>query len=91
MAAVVPKKGVTTYSLAELQRFVLEVGRTNGILQTDQEAAIKLLAKQAAIQLSMTPGLSTYLLFQLSRGGREMASRTMGSCEDYEGSHQAEL
>ena len=58
MAAVVPKKGANNYALAELRRFVLEAGRSRGVLQTDQEPAIKVLARQAALQLSMTTRLA---------------------------------
>jgi len=54
MAAVVPKKGVNNYALAELRRFILEAGRSRGVLQTVQEPATKVLARQAALQLSMT-------------------------------------
>ena len=45
LSVVVPSKGRTPYSQAELRRFVLEVGRTFGVLQTDPEPALKSLAE----------------------------------------------
>ena len=39
-------------------RFVLEVGRSQGVLQTDQEPAIRALAREAATKLGMTTRLS---------------------------------
>ena len=57
-SCVVKEKGSNDYALNELQRFILEVGRSQGILQSDQEPAIKLLCRDAAIKLGVTSRLS---------------------------------
>ena len=44
LSVVVPRKGQSVYAQAELGRFVLETGRTFGILQSDPEPALKQLA-----------------------------------------------
>ena len=44
LSVVIPTKARTPYSQAELRRFVLETGRTFGILQCDPEPALKALA-----------------------------------------------
>ena len=44
-STVVESKGVKDYSVAELRRFILEVGRTNATLQTDNEPSITALAR----------------------------------------------
>ena len=41
LSVVVPQKGQSVYAQAELRRFVLETGRTFGILQSDPEPALK--------------------------------------------------
>ena len=41
LAVVIPTKSRTTCSQAELRRFVLETGRTFGILQCDPEPALR--------------------------------------------------
>ena len=46
MAIVLPAKGsVEKYAVAELRRFVFEIGRTFGIIQYDKENALKVIAK----------------------------------------------
>ena len=46
MAVVLPAKGsVEKYAVAELRRFVFEIGRTFGIIQYDKENALKVIAK----------------------------------------------
>ena len=44
LSVVIPTKARTPYSQAELRRFVLDTGRTFGILQCDPEPALKALA-----------------------------------------------
>ena len=44
LSVVIPTKARTPYSQAELRRFVLETGRTFGILHCDPEPALKALA-----------------------------------------------
>ena len=44
LSVVIPTKARAPYSQAELRRFVLETGRTFGILQCDPEPALKALA-----------------------------------------------
>lgn len=41
----VPQKGAIDYPIAELHRFVMECGRSQGVLQTDQEAFIRALIR----------------------------------------------
>ena len=46
MAIVLPSKGsVEKYAVAELRRFVFEIGRTFGIVQYDKENSLKVIAK----------------------------------------------
>ena len=45
LSVVIPTKARTPYSNAELRRFVLETGRTFGILQCDPEPALKAIAE----------------------------------------------
>ena len=45
MSLSVPTKSRTTYSQAELRRFVLETGRTFGVLQSDPEPALRNIAE----------------------------------------------
>ncbi|CAE7248181.1 unnamed protein product [Symbiodinium microadriaticum] len=46
MAVVLPAKGsIEKYAVAELRRFVFEVGRTFGIVQYDKESSLKSIAK----------------------------------------------
>ncbi|CAE7376815.1 unnamed protein product [Symbiodinium natans] len=45
LSVVIPTKARTPYSHAELRRFVLETGRTFGILQCDPEPALKAIAE----------------------------------------------
>ena len=45
MVVVLPSKGsVEKYAVAELRKFVLEIGRTFGIVQYDKEAPLKTMA-----------------------------------------------
>ncbi|CAE7220981.1 RE1 [Symbiodinium natans] len=45
LSVVIPTKARTPYSHTELRRFVLETGRTFGILQCDPEPALKAIAE----------------------------------------------
>ena len=45
LACVVPSKGRIVYAQAELRKFVLEIGRTFGIVQCDPEASLKALVE----------------------------------------------
>ena len=45
LSVVIPTKARTTYSQAELRRFVLETGRTFGVLQCDPEPALLNIAE----------------------------------------------
>ena len=51
LSVVVPQKGQSVYAQAGLRRFVLETGRTFGILQSDPEPALKLLDQTVAGQV----------------------------------------
>ena len=51
-ATVVPHKGINSYAITEAKRFLYDVGRTNAILQTDDETSIKALTKELARQIS---------------------------------------
>ena len=46
LSRVVPSKGRSVYAQAELRRFVLETGRTFGILQIDPEPSLKALVAE---------------------------------------------
>ena len=46
MAIVLPAKcSIEKYAVAELRRFVFEIGRTSGIVQYDKENSLKVIAK----------------------------------------------
>lgn len=45
MACVVPSKSVNRYALTEFERFVFETGRTQAVIQCDDESSIKALAR----------------------------------------------
>ena len=46
MAIVLPAKGsIEKYAVAELRRFVFEIGRTSGIVQYNKEISLKVIAK----------------------------------------------
>jgi len=57
-SAIVKCKGVDDYALKELQRFILESGRSGGILQSDQETSIRALCREVALKSNMTARLS---------------------------------
>ena len=57
-SCIVKEKGSSDYAINELQRFVLEVARSQGVLQSDQEPAIKLLCRDVATKIGMTTRLS---------------------------------
>ena len=50
-ATIVPHKCVSSYAIAEANIFLYEVGRTNAILQTDDETSTKALTKELARQI----------------------------------------
>ena len=51
MSSVVKSKGSIEYAFNELRRFVEELGRSHGIVQSDQEASIRQLCRDAAAQI----------------------------------------
>ena len=53
-SCVVKEKGSNDYAINELHRFALEVGRSQGILQSDQEPAIRALCRDVASKIGMT-------------------------------------
>ena len=50
-SCVVQEKGASDYAVNEVRRFVLEVGRSQGILQSDQEPAIRALCSAAGAKI----------------------------------------
>ena len=46
LSCVVPAKGRSVYAQAELRRYILEIGRTFGILQIDPEPSLKALVAE---------------------------------------------
>ena len=54
MAAVVPGKGATDYNVSELSRFIHEVGRTKGMLQSDQEPSVQTLLRRVSARLGVS-------------------------------------
>ena len=57
-SCVVKEKGSHNYAINELHRFALEVGRSQGVLQCDQEPAIRALCLDAATKIGMTTRLA---------------------------------
>eukprot|EP00434_Breviolum_minutum_P041983 symbB.v1.2.037353.t1/scaffold5493.1/size26513/3 len=51
LACVVPNKGHPVYAEGELRRFILETGRTFGVLQADPEASLVALAETVTSEL----------------------------------------
>ena len=51
LSCVVPSKGRSVYAQAELRRFILETGRTFGILQIDPEPALKALVSEVTSEV----------------------------------------
>ena len=70
MAAVVKNKGVNDYVVNELRRFILECGRSNAVLQSDQESSIRALCQEVAAKVGMSTRLSP-----------AYSSRSLGSAE----------
>ena len=50
-AVVTPSKGRDQYCIAELKRFVFEIGRTYGIIQYDPEPSLKALVSETLTEL----------------------------------------
>ena len=74
LSVVVPQKGQSVYAQAELRRFVLETGRTFGILQSDPEPALKQLAQTVTGQVG---GLS----WRTSPVGWKQAQGSVGNMQ----------
>ena len=55
LSCVVPSKGRSVYAQAELRRFILETGRTFGILQIDPEPALKALVSEITSDIGGRP------------------------------------
>ena len=51
LSCVVPNKGRSVYAEGELRRFILETGRTFGVLQADPEASLVALAETVTSEL----------------------------------------
>ena len=51
LACVVPNKGRSVYAEGELRRFILETGRTFGVLQADPETSLVALAETVTSEL----------------------------------------
>ena len=74
LPVVIPTKARTPYSQAELRRFVLETGRTFGVLQCDPEPALR------AIATSVT-GEVGGLTFRSTPVGWKQAQGTVGNMQ----------
>ena len=74
LSVVVPTTGQSTYSQAELRRFILETGRTFGVLQCDPEPALKALAETATSEVG---GLT----LRTSPTGRKQAQGSVGNLQ----------
>jgi hypothetical protein len=74
LSVVVPCKGRSVYAQAELRRFVLETGRTFGILQADPEPSLKQLAQTVTGQIG---GLS----YRTSPTGWKQAQGSVGNMQ----------
>ena len=60
MSVVAPSKGRDKYCIAELKKFIFEIGRTYGIIQYDPEPSLKalvtdLLKELGGMSMSATP------------------------------------
>ena len=55
LTAQIPAKGSDNYAVAELKRFLFEIGRTTGAIQYDKEPALESLCKRVVEE---TGGLS---------------------------------
>ena len=79
MAVVLPSKGsVEKYAVAELRKFVFEIGRTFGIVQYDKEAPLKTMARD----LCKVVGGMSMRSAPTVRGVLEMPNEpSMANCE----------
>ena len=74
LPVVIPTKACTPYSPAELRRFVLETGRTFGVLQCDPEPALRAIATSVTGEVG---GLS----FRSTPVGWKQAQGTVGNMQ----------
>ena len=74
LSVVIPTKARTPYSQAELRRFVLETGRTFGVLQCDPEPALRAIATSVTGEVG---GLS----FRSTPVGWKQAQGTVGNMQ----------
>ena len=74
LSVAVPTNGRSTYSQAELRRFILETGRTFGVLQCDPEPALKALAETVTSDWCFCSRSFVHLADQVS-DGLHVASR----------------
>ena len=74
LSVVIPTKARTPYSQAELRRFVLETGRTFGVLQCDPEPALRAIATSVTGEVG---GLS----FRSTPVGLKQAQGTVGNMQ----------
>ena len=78
MACLVPdKSSMTDYMINNLQAFILECGRTNGILQSNNEDTLNTLLKATAAKLGSVTVRHSPAYSSNSRGSVERLHRTL--------------
>ena len=81
MAVQVPDKSPSQFSIECVKSFLLEIGRTEGILQSDKEPGIRMLLSKAASEMGSMQ----------VRTSPAYSSGSLGSLERFHGTLQAQM
>ena len=79
MAVLAPSNAVNRYGLTELKRFIYEPGRTQAILQCDDESSIKAIRRVALKDIEGLTGRLAPTLSSQSQGSIERWDHTLFS------------
>ena len=80
LACVVPHKGRSVYAEGELRRFILETGRTVGVLQTDPEASVAETVTSELGGLALRKSPTEWKQAQGAVGNSQKLNTSTGSC-----------
>ena len=79
LATIVTSKGHNAHAIAELRRFVYEMGRASGILQSYQELAIRAVLRSVIMGIGGLPVRSSPIYSSQSQGIEERFHSTLYS------------
>ena len=77
LATIVTSKGYNAHAIAELRRFVYEMGRASGILQSDQEPAIRAVLRSVIVDIGGLSMRSSPIYSSQSQGTVERFHSTL--------------